>query len=271
MIPPRPPEPVVFLYALAGLLGSAAVSAEPLTGIRTVHLAIAHDYLLPGETAPLHRLPPAPAQFDATGALRGFADAGPVLWASEQAVGHSGNDGMIAWGRWGHGRTGGSGHHGHYDITGGEGARNALYYVAGLPAQRLPAGVRQYTLLGGGIAPTAGEGGMAVTTSLDAGELRADLAAGRAEVKLKLTVPSGTYELHAQNLTLRDGLLGTGPDSTISVTGVFCFAGCRAELSGFLAGPQGQRAGMAYHIDVAALSEDPNGVVAWTLEDGAPP
>lgn len=268
---PSGPQQAALATALAGALGSTAAAAAPLSGAQTTHLAFAHDYLLGGERPPVHLMPSVPTQFDDAGVLRGFSDGGPVHWAAEQAVGHSGNDGLIAWGRWGHGHIGGTGKHGGYDITGGEGARNALYYVAGIPAGRQDSGAYTYALLGGGVAPTAGEGGMAATTALDSGRLHANFATGRVDVELTLTVPSGTYALTANGLRISDGLLTPDAQSEVKVTGVFCFAGCRGELRGFLAGPSAQRIGLAYHIDVEALSEDPNGVVAWTREGGADP
>lgn len=245
---------------MAVLLAGSAVAAE--VGAPVWQVAIAHDFRLSDDGPPVHRYAPQALQFDATGQLRGFADdRGVVSWV--QPVGHSGHDGVIAWGRWGHGRTGGDGRHGQIDITGGEGVRNALYYVSGAPLQEAPAGAARYSVLGGQVSPTAGEGGMAATTFLDDGVLEADFAAGRAQLTLAITVPSGRYELTASDLALVDGRFETVPDTRLSVSGVLCFAGCTAHLEGFVAGANGERAGLAYHIDIEALTEDVNGVVAW--------
>jgi hypothetical protein len=242
------------------IAGSAAVGAS--TAAPVWQVAIAHDFLLPDDGPPVHRYPPQALRFDAAGLLRGFADdRGAVSW--EPPVGHAGNDGLIAWGRWGTGRTGGGGRHANVDITGGEGARNALYYVAGVPVQGAPKGAARYSVLGGQVTPTAGEGGLAATTFLDNGLLEADFATGRARITLAITVPSGRYELSADNLRIVDGRFETAPDSRLAVTGALCFAGCAAYLEGFLAGPAAERAGLAYHIDIEALTEDVNGVVAW--------
>ncbi len=249
----------------AVLVGSASLAAGTAaqTGDAPVwQLAIAHDFRLPGDDPPLHAYPVATLRFDDSGWLRAFRDdIGVVIW--DQPVGHAGNDGLIAWGRWGHGHTAGDGRHGNVDITGGEGVRNAIYYVAGVPVEKKPGGAARYSVLGGQVSPTAGEGGMAATTFLENGALEVDFPAGRATFRLAITVPSGRYELTAQDLRVVDGRLVTAPDSRLAVTGVLCFAGCTARLEGFLAGPGGERAGLAYHIDIEALTEDMNGVVAW--------
>lgn len=248
--------------AAALLAGSGHASATDPSGAPVWLVAIAHDFRLPKDDPPVHLYPLATARMDDQGWLRAFRDdRGAVTW--ELPVGHAGNDGLIAWGRWGHGRTGGDGRHGGIDISGGEGVRNAIYYVAGSPAGRPPDGAARYSVLGGQIAPTAGEGGMAATTFLENGALQVDSAAGRATLTLAITVPSGRYELVAQDLHIVDGRFVTAPDSRLTVAGVLCFAGCTARLEGFLAGPTSERAGFAYHIDIEALTEDINGVVAW--------
>lgn len=247
----------------AGALGQAHAT---LDGEQPVALAITHDYTRPGESARVHLLPSVPGRFDADGALRGFDDTGPVSWPDSQAVGHVGNDGIIAWGRWGHGRIDGSGKHGNYDITGGEGVRNALYYVAGAAAASAPGpDPAVYEILGGGVAPTTGEGAMAAVTFLDAGRLT--VGPDGAELVIKISVPSGEYDLTARKLEVTGTTFRTTDTSEVSVEGVFCFAGCSAHIEGFLAGPQASRAGLAYYIDVAALAEDVAGVVAWTRAD----
>ncbi len=250
----------------AVLLGAGAVATAAeaeFRGAPVWQVAIAHDFRLPGDDPPVHAYPPTTLRFDGAGWLRAFRDdGGAVTW--DLSVGHAGNDGLIAWGRWGHGRSGGEGRHGSVDITGGEGVRNAIYYVAGAPLGKAPTGAARYSILGGQVAPTAGEGGMAATTFLENGALDADFATGRATLKLAITVPSGRYELTAQDLRIVDGRFVTAPDSRLSVSGVLCFAGCTARLEGFFAGPDGTRAGVAYHIDIEALSEDMNGVVAWS-------
>ena len=248
----------------AALVGSASLgaAAAPVSDAPVWKIAIAHDFHLPGDDPPVHAYPAARLRFDDSGWLRAFGDdRGAVTW--DQPVGHAGNDGLIAWGRWGHGRTAGDGRHGNQDITGGEGVRNAIYYVAGAPLEKLPGAAARYSVLGGQVTPTAGEGGMAATTFLENGALDVDFAAGRATLRLAIGVPSGRYELTAQDLHVVDGRLVTAPDSRLAVTGVLCFAGCTARLEGFLAGPVGERAGLAYYIDIEALTEDMDGVVAW--------
>lgn len=247
----------------AGALGQAHAA---LDGEQPVALAIAHDYTRPGDSARVHLLPSVPARFDAGGALRGFDETGSVSWPDSQAVGHVGNDGIIAWGRWGHGRIEGGGGHGNYDITGGEGVRNALYYVAGAAAASAPGpDPAVYEILGGGVAPTTGEGAMAAVTFLDAGRLT--VGPDGAELVIKISVPSGEYDLTARKLEITGTTFRTTDASKVSVEGVFCFAGCSAHIEGFLAGAGAQRAGLAYYIDVAALAEDVAGVVAWTRAD----
>ena len=243
--------------ALVLIAGTASAEQAPVWQV-----AIAHDFLLPDDGPPVHQYPAQTLHFDAKGLLRGFADdRGPVTW--DLPVGHAGNDGLIAWGRWGIGRTGGHGRHANVDITGGEGARNAIYYVAGVPGGKMPKGAARYSVLGGQVSPTAGEGGMAATTFLENGALEADFSTGRARITLAITVPSGRYELSAEDLHIVDGRIQTAPDSRLTVSGALCFAGCTAYLTGFLAGPGGERAALAYHVDIEALTEDVNGVVAW--------
>ena len=180
-------------------------------------VAIAHDFRLPQDDPPVHLYPPTTLRVDGLGWLRAFRDdGGAVTW--DLPVGHSGNDGLIAWGRWGHGRTGGDGRHGGIDITGGEGVRNAIYYVAGAPLAEAPAGAARYSVLGGQVSPTAGEGGMAATTFLENGVLQVDSAAGRATLKLAITVPSGRYELVGAGPAHRRGPFrdraGQSPDAS---------------------------------------------------------
>lgn len=225
-------------------------------------VAIAHDFRLTQDDPPVHLYPPTTLRVDGLGWLRTFRDdTGTVTW--NLPVGHSGNDGLIAWGRWGHGRTGGDGRHGGLLITGGEGVRNAIYYVAGAPLAEAPAGAARYSVLGGQVSPTAGEGGMAATTFLENGVLQVNATGDRATLNLAITVPSGRYDLVGQDLHIVEGRFVTTPDTRLTVTGALCFAGCTAYLEGFLAGPDGARAGLAYHIDIEALTEDVNGVVAW--------
>jgi hypothetical protein len=267
----RPPAGVVrpALHVAGGLLAAGALvpaTGEGLTGAQEVTLAFAHDFAPPGDSPQPHLLPATRARFDATGALREFDQGGAVRWPDPQPVGHTGNDGTVAWGRWGHGRIEGEGGHGHYDITGGEGVRNALYYVAGVPAATLPGpDPAVYAILGGGVGPSAGEGAMAAITLLDEGRLT--IGPDGAELALRITVPSGEYTVKATGLEVTGTTFRTTPDSKTSVEGVFCFGGCTLRLEGFLAGPQAQRAALAYHVDVTVLSEDVAGVVAWTRSD----
>ena len=240
------------------IAGTAGAAEAPVWQV-----AIAHDFRLPGRRpagAPVPRRRRCTST--PTVCCAAFADdRGPIAW--DLPVGHAGNDGLIAWGRWGTGRTAGQGRHGNVDITGGEGARNAIYYVAGVPPRKRPQGAARYSVLGGQVSPTAGEGGMAATTFLENGALEADFSTGRARLTLAITVPSGRYELSAEDLHIVDGHIETTPDSRLTVSGALCFAGCTAYLTGFLAGPGGERAGLAYHVDIEALTEDINGVVAW--------
>ncbi len=258
MKPGRRSVPVAAVLLGAGLVAPSAAVAP--AGAPVWQVAIAHDFHLPGDDPPVHYYPPAAAQFDTAGVLRAFGDGGAVTW--DLPVGHSGNDGIIAWGRWGHGSTGGDGRHGGVDITGGEGVRNAIYYVAGSTPEVLQ-GAARYSLLGGQVAPTAGEGGMAATTFLENGALEADFGTGKITLKLAITVPSGRYDLTASGLHIDGARISMTADSRLQVTGVLCFAGCAATLHGFFAGADGERVGLAYNIDIEALSEDMNGVVAW--------
>ena len=247
----------IAVSAVALIAGAAGAEQTPVWQV-----AIAHDFRLPDDGPPVHQYPAQVLNFDADGLLRGFADdRGPVAWGLP--VGHAGNDGIIAWGRWGTGRIAGQGRHANVDITGGEGARNAIYYVAGVPGGKMPQGAARYSVLGGQVSPSAGEGGMAATTFLENGALEVDATTGRARITLAITVPSGRYELAAEQLRIVDGRIETAPDSKLTVSGALCFAGCTAYLTGFLAGPAGERAALAYHVDIEALTEDVNGVVAW--------
>lgn len=261
--------PTSRLHLATGLLAAGAFAPPAqaaLDGNEPIALAIAHDYALPGDGPRPYLLAPTRARFDAAGALRGFNENGPVSWPDAQAVGHTGNDGVIAWGRWGHGRIEGAGKHGNYDITGGEGVRNALYYVAGIPANAAPGpDPAVYEILGGSVAPTTGEGAMAAVTYLDQGKLT--VGPDGAELVIRISVPSGEYTLTANRLEVSGATFRSTDNSRINIDGVFCFAGCTARIEGFLAGPRTERAGFAYYIDVVALAEDVAGVVAWKRAD----
>ncbi|MCG2635452.1 MAG: hypothetical protein J4A00_11175, partial [Gammaproteobacteria bacterium] len=244
---------------------------SPLTGEATRHIAIAHDFVRAEHAEQIHLYLNTKTELDENGRLDRFNDRGDVTWKNRVADAH--NDGTIAWGRWALGFIGGNGDHADFEITGGEGARNSLYYAVGEPVDEgdlsdaaAAALTATFSLLGGGVAPSAGEGGGASITYINAADLKANFGTGRVDVNLDVTVPSGNYIVAMKGLKLNGDGFALDAETVAESTGTLCVAGCTATLVGFFAGSDLARAAIAYNIVNNALSRDINGIVTFSRD-----
>jgi len=242
-----------------------------LVGEQTLNTAIAHDFVHPGHGKRIHLYLDSNSRLDETGKLTGFNDSGSVIWKNRVADSH--NDGTVAWGRWALGHIDGSGDHGNFEITGGEGARKSLYYVVGEPVEQselddaeAAALTASFSLLGGGVAPTVGEGGGASITYINEADLTAHFESDSVDVNFDITVPSGNYIVTMKGLALSGNGFTMAAETTVESTGTLCVAGCSATMVGFFAGERIARAAIAYNIVNNALSRDINGVIIFTRE-----
>lgn len=258
----------LLLSASAGVQADDVNATKPLIGRNRSNVAIAHDFAKPGDADKVHAYLPTEISIDEAGRLRMLDDDGALIWSG--MVADSSNDGVIAWGRWANGSITGLGNHANYAITGGEGVRNSLYYVVGksVPADQLESLKERnitatFSVLGGGVAPTGGEGGGASVTYVNSGELVADFGAGVVDISLDITVPSGNYIVSAKLLPISENGFAIEAGSVVEATGTLCVAGCTAKATGFFSGDGAQRAGVAYNIVNRALSRDINGVLSF--------
>lgn len=259
----------VALCAIGAICPTSAVQPDQpvlLTGEHALNLAFVYDWEPQVGQQRLVRYLPTKAQFDDAGLLRGLDDAGAITWDAE--VFDPGNDGAIAWGRWSRNLIGGTGLRGGHSITGAEGVRNSLYYVAGTPpSDRAMAelaasgGTATFSLYGGNTGPTTGEGGGVSITLLVAGKVEVNAVEQSVDVDLSFQEASGLYAFQARDLPLKGG--GFAATAPVPTTGVLCIPACATELSGFLAGDGARRVGVAFSVHNPALSKYINGIAAF--------
>ena len=242
-----------------------------IVGQSSRNLVVAHDFVAPRHSDQIHIYLDSPSELDDLGKLRKFNASGNVIWKNK--IADSGNDGSIAWGRWALGVIAGNGDHSQIEISGGEGARNSLYYAIGdlagdaaLEAAAAEELVASFSLLGGGVAPTAGEGGGASITYINEAGMQAQFGEGRVDANLDITVPSGNYIVTMKGLKLQGDGFALDAETTVESTGTLCVAGCTATIVGFFAGENLARSAIAYNIVNNALSRDINGVITFTRD-----
>lgn len=254
----------------AGLMPSVRAqspeSVSPLTGEQSLSLVYVHDWEPAANGRRLVKMAQTDTTLNDAGQLVAFDDGGPNLWQGQ--VFDSGNDGILAWGRWTRDTIGGSGTLAGHSITGAEGVRNSFRYITGVPAPRdavaalrASGGPATFSLLGGGTGPTAGEGGGVSITLLTQGTVTVQPGGKTIAMELSFRVASGIYTLTATDIPLEGAEFAS--QEPIPTHGVLCITGCSTQLSGFLAGEQAQRAGLAFSVYNPALSKHINGIVAF--------
>lgn len=255
---------------LAGLLPVArADSAAPLTGQRTLNLVYVHDWQAQPERQRLVALPGTRGTLNNAGELVAFDESGPTLWPGK--VFDAGNDGVLAWGRWTRDTIGGSGALAGHSITGAEGVRNSFRYLAGvaaplnaITAMKSAGGSATFSLAGGSTGPTAGEGGGVSITLLTGGTLTLPPGGDELALELRFRVASGIYTLTANDIPINGEWFASV--QPIPTTGVLCITPCTARVSGFFAGEQAQRAGLAFSVHNPALDKHINGIAVFARD-----
>jgi hypothetical protein len=152
-----------------------------------------------------------------------------------------GTDGILAWGRWIDGVS-------LFGTLENYNGNTGLHYVVGLPTATMPTtGTATYTLLGA-TRPTLIDG--SATPGTFSGSLSVDF--GSASVGMNLNVAVGTFgysingsasissSTFSGSFFQGEGLTPTTPSS--------CSCGCSANVQGFFAGANAERAGLGYHI-----------------------
>ncbi|HAC33996.1 MAG TPA: hypothetical protein DCF45_05700 [Gammaproteobacteria bacterium] len=223
-------------------------------------IAFVHDYKQSGDPRQLHRLRIPKPQLQPGGGLSRFVDdGGAVEWNALQY--DTGSVDSLSWGRWTRGVTTGTGIHSGHDISGAEGVRNSFRYITGAIPEMALQDAATFSLLGGHTSPTAGEGGGTSITLINQGNLLIEEGGQSINIRVSLRVASGIYSFTAEKLPIVD--YGFSTPAPVETSGVLCLAGCTTTIEGFIAGAQGQLAGIAFSVDNPALSKRINGIAAF--------
>jgi len=230
-LPPQQPQTAPTNFTQGDTRTTVDPAGFILTGTHTVHLAYV-------EGSSLSFVPSTTAVFDESGAMRqaNFGSVktwnGPVL--------DQGNDGIITWGRW----------TGDYvrDVNGNpisDLTVKSLHYVAGLPTPSADLTALstaqlkgEYQLIGG-TTPTWSSGGVA--GALTGASLIANF--GSSSVIGSVSVKVGGLDYSGTNTAF---ITTGGTFSTFGSSG-----GGGLNFSGFFAGANAVRAGMAYDLSIA--------------------
>ena len=249
------------------LLATAPLSYVPASAAEiadnSYHVAFAHDYQQDSHTQKLHRMISTAIDTNSADEIIGFRDSqGSLDW--NELVYDSGHHATLKWGRWTRGITSGTGLHSGHDISGAEGIRNSFRFIAGQVPDTALTDAATFSLLGGHTSPTAGEGGGTSITLLTRGSIDLNEGATSATVSLSLRVASGIYSFSAKDLAIDQ--YGFSTDQPVATSGVLCIPGCTTEITGFIAGSNGEQAGVAFSITNPALSKQINGIAAFKRE-----
>lgn len=174
---------------------------------------------------------------------------------------HGGADSIIGWTRW----SGGTDSAGTAIAVNGGGSM-----IWGTHATNLPtSGTASYSLLG--YTQPVDAGGSLTPGTVESGKLAVDFAAMKVGFEINLTINNASYALATPGGTIAPGLAltSTGTFTTagnMSVTGNGCGGTtCASRASGFLSGPGGAAAGVAYTFaSKPGGSTNVNGTVAFT-------
>jgi hypothetical protein len=186
------------------------------------------------------------AMFNGSGQLLSLSNTYYAFDKTSNAiVATSGSDGLIAWGRWMGSASLQSCGEGCFSTTS---PMDGWSYVVGIPSPSLPSGTATYTMIGATLAasPTLGAG-------VFNGSLNVDFGSSQVQAMMDVKFAAGTADFTYAGTNygyITPGSLFYG--GATSSSGSLCGAsgnGCSANFSGFFAGPNAARAGMAYQIN----------------------
>jgi hypothetical protein len=197
------------------------------------------------------------ATFNGSGQLTMLDAYGHYELGNKAVVISSGNDGIIAWGRWlGDVADGGEG-------ATTFGANDGWHYVVGIPTSysdmsALYGSTATYRMIGATI-PSSSTLGNGVFN----GSLNVDFSNYQLQTQFDLKFASGTASF-AYSDTYSSYIYGPQfSGSASSSSGSLCSSGCSASFTGFFAGPEASRAGMAYKVETSNY-DIINGAAAFT-------
>ncbi|MCW5625375.1 MAG: FecR domain-containing protein [Burkholderiales bacterium] len=246
---PTPPAPLLFVKADDRLPDGdpaflqpddplTSPSSESFTG----HLAMAHNAVGSAGTdqGTLFSVDLTTSGSSRLASFDGYTTAGTL-----EDVGSSGD---IGWGRFVNPNFSGSGNLAGQGPTAGQ----SFHYVFGIPGSTPSSGTANYTLAGG-TAPTFNDsnGGNIQTGTLGTASMTADFGQHLVSLDFAVNAPGGYggETLHAST----SGSILSGRELSFNALSVnstsTCFsAGCGGQASGFLAGANASRAGIAYEL-----------------------
>ncbi|OGS91378.1 MAG: hypothetical protein A2Z95_08750 [Gallionellales bacterium GWA2_60_18] len=206
------------------------------------------------------------ATFSDTSQLTGYdGTEGGTLGGAN--VSFSATDGIIGWGRWNGGTTANNGGSTHPLSLAGS---DTFHYIVGAPTPETDITAMSnitatYSLLGG-TRPTSSVQGLG---DLNGGSLTAYFGTGTVNADLQISLPtSGSYTISATGISITNST-ATFSGSIDSVTGS-CNSGCSGSISGFFAGANASRAGVAYSFSDSGTVGSVSGVAAFTKSSSGP-
>jgi len=194
-------------------------------------------------------------------------------------VSFSATDGIIGWGRWNGGTTvdnssGGCCAAHPLDLANGD----TFHYVVGLPTPQADIDAMStitatYSLIGGTL-PTAdgSEGGLG---TLNDGSLTAYFGSRTVNVNLQISFPAvginpvNNFDISATGMSISSGSTFSSFGGGTATGGNTCYSGCGANISGFFAGANAVRAGVAYSFQEFFVG-NVAGVAAFTKSASGP-
>lgn len=194
-------------------------------------------------------------------------------------VSFSATDGIIGWGRWNGGTTvdnssGGCCAAHPLDLANGD----TFHYVVGLPTPQADIDAMSnitatYSLIGGTL-PTAdgSEGGLG---TLNDGSLTAYFGSRTVDANLQISFPAvginpvNTFDISATGMSISSGSTFSSFGGGTATGGNTCYSGCSANISGFFAGANAVRAGVAYSFQEFFVG-NVAGVAAFTKSASGP-
>lgn len=188
--------------------------------------------------------------------------AGGYLAPTGLSIPASGYDGIIGWGRF-------YGTLVYSDPTGAStttlGPNQGVHSVVGIPTAVMPTSSSAHYALTGATAPTLASGAVAPGTVTGGGfniyfGAHGGVGIGAFEGQLNLAIGGQAYALSYSGNVSGNGL---GVVSINTLTGS-CTTFCTASVSGFFAGANAARAGIAYGIDGSVLNSTIRGAAVYT-------
>lgn len=202
---------------------------------------------------PVLQAGPGMVTCDDAGICKKLEPSGNTFIASSVSTFESGDDGVIGWGRWAGGR---------YNVTSSSlgstdlSELQGLHYVYGVPTAALPTqGTASYAVLGA-TRPTSLDGKLGLGTFsgtlANGAVLQVDFGAASMALGFQAAFANGpTYTVDGRQLPVSATFSFGNGNLRSSGCGT---AGCAASVSGFFAGANAERAGIAYQIIDASTS-----------------